>query len=83
MQTIFTKYCGPTDTKGERIKAVSWMGTKWYPYSYGVVDPNTIAAKQHIQDMFDHQWGQWEIKCHGEAPRQTNYANVYVVGFKD
>lgn len=35
-QAIETRYLGPTNTKGSRIKATAWAGSVTIPLDYGV-----------------------------------------------
>jgi len=35
-QAIETKYLGPTNTKGGRIKATAWAGSTTTPYDHGL-----------------------------------------------
>lgn len=52
MQTISTKYYGPTNTKGSRIKATTSSGiTKWFSYDYGLEGKeNHIEAARALKD---------------------------------
>ena len=45
MQAITTKYLGPTNTKGSRIKATCWLKSKTVPWDYSLnTDQNHNAA---------------------------------------
>lgn len=80
MQTIVTKYLGPTDHRDSRIKTQSYQGTKTYPYNREVSDPHAYAAQQHLSELFCHDYGDWEIKNSGELPCGTGH--VYIVGYQ-
>lgn len=45
MQTIQTKYLGPTNTRGSRIKATCWLTSFTIPWDYSAnVEENHTAA---------------------------------------
>lgn len=49
MQTIETKYIGPTDHRGARIKATATMGeavTISYPYDLSEVEQHALAVRK-------------------------------------
>ncbi len=53
--TIYTKYLGPTSTRGSRIKVwVYWHDRdrmeKTYPYSYTALDPHDAAVASFINE---------------------------------
>lgn len=50
-QVIVTKFCAPTNTKGARIKATSWMGATYFAldYSLGSTENHAAAIDDHIQ----------------------------------
>lgn len=52
-QAIETKYLGPTNTKGGRIKATAWGGsvTIGYPYALDAQDAHKAAADALIAKM--------------------------------
>lgn len=52
-QAIETRYLGPTNTKGGRIKASAWGGsvTIGYPYSLDAQDAHKAAADALIAKM--------------------------------
>jgi hypothetical protein len=49
MQAIETRYCGPTETKGSRIRASCYGGSLYVPYSHEL-DPeeNHYAAATRL-----------------------------------
>lgn len=53
MQAIQTKYLGPTNTKGSRIKATCAAGsvTISYPYDLSGMDCHAAAAKALVDKM--------------------------------
>ena len=44
---ILTKYYGPTDHKGSRIKCQSCKGVTWHQFDYGARCPHEAAAREH------------------------------------
>ena len=64
MKAIQTKYLGPTDTKGARIKAwADGWGSKTisYPYEYGTDRAHYVAAKA----LIDHAKAKAEKAGYG------------------
>lgn len=59
MQAIITKFFGPTNTKGARIKAECAAGSVFVPYSYefNTQDAHWQAAKALIVKM---GWQDWD-----------------------
>ena len=55
MTTITTKYLGPTNTRGSRIKVIhghtGYFPSKSYSYDHGSNAPHIIAFKQYCADM--------------------------------
>ena len=52
-QAIETRYLGPTNTKGGRIKATAWTGSVTVPYAHelSVQDAHKAAALTLIDKM--------------------------------
>jgi hypothetical protein len=72
-QAIVTKYLGPTNSRGARIKASAWGGSKTYGYEHGLnIERNHAAAAEafakHMQ--WDGVWFQ------GGSPDTTGYCFV-------
>lgn len=44
---IITRYYGPTNTQGSRIRCQSWQGTTWHAYDYAARCPHMTAAIEH------------------------------------
>jgi hypothetical protein len=73
-QAIVTKFYGPTNSKGSRIKASAAAGTVWTSYDHSLnVDDNHKAAAEKLARKFawDGRWVQ------GGMP--SSDGNVYVV----
>lgn len=79
MKAIITKYLGPTNTKGERIKAWCAAGsvTIPYPHELDIEKANVKAAQELIQKL------KWDNKTYpkpwyiGSLPDRTGYVFVY------
>ncbi len=55
-QAIETKYLGPTNTKGGRIKATAWAGSVTMPYDHALnAEDNHRAAALLLQTKFGWQ----------------------------
>lgn len=50
-QAIETKFYGPTNSRGARIRAAAQASKKFYDFDYGADDPHTFAAQQFAEDM--------------------------------
>lgn len=44
---IITKYCGPANCKGARIRVHSIKGTTWHGFDYAAHCPHESAAREH------------------------------------
>ncbi len=72
-QAIITKYLGPTNTRGTRIKATAAAGTVTVNWDYSLgMDANHAQAAKALVDKFE--WGGLWIA--GGAPNADG--NVFV-----
>jgi hypothetical protein len=56
MQAITTKYFGPTNARGSRIKATAERGSITVPYDHSLTNQaNHVAAAQALVDLFIKQ----------------------------
>lgn len=78
MQTLVTKYYGPTSTKPSRIKVTSWKGSKFYNWdcSLGVYDNHLFAAALYIGNQLNTQEHEWKIVAKGDMPCGTGKALI-------
>lgn len=76
MQAIETKYLGPTNTRGGRIKATSDAGSMTVPwdYSLGVQDNHRAAAAALVAKLGWQDYGEWVTGTIGDR-----YVHVLVV----
>lgn len=74
MQAIITKFLGPTNTKGSRIKATSWSGavTVSYNHALNVLDNHRAAADAVCAKRGDG----WRIVSNGASPDGHGYAFI-------
>lgn len=89
MQAVITKYIGPTDTRGARIKVDSWYGSKTYPYDHASNEAHDEAFNTWLEEVNakmkrerpDNQLaqdGEWFKKVsRGAHPSGTGY--VYII----
>ena len=83
MQAITTKYIGPSNTKGARIKATCDAGsiTVSYPHELSGQDVHAFAAMALVRklgwDEANGYKGQW---FGGALPSQAGYVFVQAVG---
>jgi len=72
MQAIITKFLGPTNTKGSRIKATSWDASVTVTYNYALDSLNNhrAAADAVCASMGD----EWKIVASALMPDGHGYA---------
>lgn len=75
MQAIVTRYIGPTDTKGARIKATAYAGSVTIPWSAELdIYENHYKAAMCLAFKF-----AWEGKLvGGSMPDDKGYAFVFI-----
>jgi len=78
MQAIVTKYIGPTDTKGSRIKATCDAGsiTIPYPHELSGEDVHAAAAMALVRKLGWDQHGYKPFWQCGSLPNQAGYVFV-------
>lgn len=78
MQAIQTKYFGPSNVRGSRIKAQCEAGQLTVPYDHGLdVECNHMAAAAQLRDKLG-----WNTPFHGQLvggclPKDQGYAFVF------
>lgn len=81
-QAIVTKFFGPTNSRGSRIKAASWAGsiTVSYDHSLDVEENHKAAAIALINKKGWNSWkdGKWVM---GGSPDTTGYCFVNVAEY--
>ena len=79
-QAIETKYYGPTNTRGSRIRAAAQCGKVWVPYDYALNPEQNHAA---AAKAFLLKWG-WNGQWAGGAnASQNGYTFVRVESASD
>lgn len=80
MQTIITKYAGPTNTKGSRTKVKGWINSAFYPwdYSLSVKENHASACAQYVYELNKERQGDtnWEIVASGTMPDESGYSFI-------
>ena len=80
MQSIETKFFGPTNTKGSRIKATCWLKSKTVDYNHSLdIGENHRAAAQALVDALNAERDggmQWRIVATGENVRGTGIVAI-------
>jgi len=66
--SIETKYFGPGNVRGARIRVKSNWDTKWYEYDHAARDPHVVAASQFLNDTM-------KVRA-GMTPRTNHCDNV-------
>lgn len=75
MQAIQTKYLGPTNTRGSRIKATCWLTsvTVSWDYSANFEENHTAAIGALVHKLnkdreeLDRSLMEWQVKAIGES----------------
>src|SRR5690625_1427819 len=74
MQAIQTKYLGPTNTRGSRIKATCWLTSATMPWDYSSnVEENHVAAiealvcKLNNDRILKGNSKLWQVVATGES----------------
>lgn len=76
MQTIITKYLGPTNTRGSRIKVTSWLGSKTFSYDYGASCAHKAAFQQYLQHLQEKEGISYVLLAEGGMPDSTGRAFI-------
>lgn len=85
MQTITTSYAGPTNTKGSRVMAKSWIKNKAIIWDHALnAEDNHKAAAQALVDLINadrvkngYDDYQWKIVAQGSMP--DGKGNAYII----
>ncbi len=89
MQTITTAYAGPTNTKGGRIMAKSWLKNKAFAWDHALYsEANHKAAAQALVDALNadrvkngYENYQWVIIAEGSMP--DGKGNAYIIDLQE
>lgn len=87
---VYTKYLGPTDTMGSRIKASTPMPSGkpvvvGYDHALRGSDAHQVAADRLIQEYVARNpyLAGATLVCHGDTPDSKGYAFAYRVEYKE
>ena len=76
MQSIVTKFIGPTNTRGSRVKALADAGSLTTSWDYSLnTDENHRAAAMALVDKLDWHYADY---IEGSLPQNNPYHMVYV-----
>ena len=76
-QAIVTKYFGPTNTKGSRIKVKAYAGSKFYEWDHSVgIELNHLRAATKFADKMG--WLKKNDIVGGSMPKSGSYCFVLV-----
>lgn len=89
MQAVITKYIGPTERRGARIKIESCYGSKFYPFDYLSSEAHDTAFNQWLEEVnaemkLEHpdnqlaQDGEWFQKV-ARGAHPSGYGYVYII----
>ena len=89
MQTITTTFKGPTNTRGSRVTARSWLKNKAVAWNHALnTEDNHRAAAQALVDELnaqriknDHGDYQWLIIAAGSLP--DGKGNAYIIDLQE
>lgn len=77
-QTIITRFLGPTNHRGSRIKATAWRASVTVPYDYALGDRSHAAAAEALCDKLTAtgDGGFWRVILGAETPDATGFAFI-------
>jgi len=76
-QTIITRYLGPTNHRGSRIKATAWRASVTVPYPHELnSDRAHRAAAEALCAKLAEGEGVWNITAGADLPAGNGYAFV-------
>jgi hypothetical protein len=76
-QTILTRYLGPTNHRGSRIKATCWRASVTVPYDYALGgDGSHRAAAEALCFKLAEGEGDWLITAGADLPAGNGYAFI-------
>jgi hypothetical protein len=79
--TIYTRYVGPTNTRGAKIMAYekSGRGKKMmFDYDYAASDRHQTAAIEYLRKRIMEKDEQWRLIAHSDNPSGTGCAFLFL-----
>jgi hypothetical protein len=75
---VWTRYYGPTNHRGSRIR-VTWGGSSvTVPYDHGAYNANESAVREALTG-----WGREVVSLESVAPTESRRGTVYLVTLAD
>lgn len=76
-QTILTRFLGPTNHRGSRIKATAWRESVTVPYPHEMDTGRAHrAAAEALCDKLADGEGTWLITAGADLPKGNGYAFI-------
>lgn len=79
-KALVTKFVGPTNTKGPRIKVNGWMNSATYAWDHAlsVEENHAVAVGHYVYELNKERSGeyQWAIIGGGATPDESGYAFI-------
>jgi hypothetical protein len=72
-QAILVKYLGPTNTKGARLKAISWLGSLTVPYDHAL---NPTENRERAAHALCQKMGIRAALLGARLPRKLGHAFI-------
>ena len=82
MQAIITKYLGPTNYHGARIKATCQAGSVTVPFDYAAKEPHDVAAIA-LRAKLGWEKDSYGRMVRGALPDGKGNCYVFVDGYRD
>lgn len=78
MQTVITKYIGPTNRRPSRVKATCWRkcATVSWDDRYGSEENHKAACEALIKELEADSDYEWSILAHGSMPDDSGRAFI-------
>ena len=80
--TLYTRYVGPTNTRGAKIMAYEKSGGRgkkvMFDYDYAASDRHQTAAIEYLRKRIMEKDEQWRLIAHSDNPSGTGYAYLFL-----
>ena len=81
--TVYTRYVGPTNTRGAKIMAYEKSGARgkklMFDYDYAASDRHQTAAIEYLRKRIMEKDEQWRLIAHSDNPSGTGYAYLFLL----
>ena len=79
-QAILTKFIGPTNARGSRVKVTGWQGSTSvaWDHALSVEENHSLAVAEYVHSLNKERAGdyQWSILQGGSMPDSRGYAVI-------